>query len=230
MSILQDKPYVRQVPSHWKCLDWTPEVLAEILNDTKLTGRIASNSHDILDENGCDKVSAPLSAFLDMKKIWYCSYLRMSDMSIDPVQWSDIGLTDTGGDACLWVGSSGSGTALHRDSYGWNCVCQLHGRKLWKLAPMRTTDILSTRVPFEESTVWGRNYDIAQCADTLAFCLKPGDMLVIPPGWWHSVTSLDTSIAVNIWTSSPQTDNEAREIEAATRIVSQICKESKLIR
>ena len=60
--------------------------------------------------------------------------------------------------------------------------------------------------------------------------LDQGDMLIIPPGWWHSVRSLDLSISVNIWTPSPARDEKAREIEAATRIVSQICAKSGLVR
>jgi hypothetical protein len=55
-------------------------------------------------------------------------------------------------------------------------------------------------------------------------------MLIIPPGWWHSVKSLDTSVSVNIWTALDKSDILARESEAATRIISQICDSSKLIR
>ena len=29
--------------------------------------------------------------------------------------------------------------------------------------------------------------------------LEPGDVLFIPPGWWHHVRSLDTCISVNYW-------------------------------
>ena len=60
----------------------------------------------------------PKANFLKLEKIWYCSYLRMSDMNIEQLPWESIGLEDTGGDACLWVGSAGSGTRLHRDAYG----------------------------------------------------------------------------------------------------------------
>ena len=95
---------------------------------------------------------------------------------------------------------------------------------------METADILPTRIPFEESTIWGRNYNISNSPDALCFVLKPGEMLVIPPGWWHSVASLDTTVSVNIWSALPETDNKAREKEAATRIISQICKKSELIR
>lgn len=32
--------------------------------------------------------------------------------------------------------------------------------------------------------------------------LAPGDVLYIPPYWFHEVTSLDSSISVNVWTTS----------------------------
>ena len=122
MSILQEKPYVRQVPAHWSCLTWTPEKLAEIFGDETLSGRIGNNGQDILNENECEKMSARLSDFLKLEKVWYCAYMRMSEMAIDQLPWEELGLRDTGGDSCLWVGSAGSGTGLHRDAYGWNCV------------------------------------------------------------------------------------------------------------
>ena len=34
--------------------------------------------------------------------------------------------------------------------------------------------------------------------DTL---LRPGDMLYIPPGWWHYVQSLSVSFSVSFWWS-----------------------------
>ena len=76
-----------------------------------------------------------LTSSLTLALVWYCSYLRMSELNINPVPWEDVGLSDSGGDGCLWLGSAGAATGLHRDTYGWNCVCQIHGRKLWKLAP-----------------------------------------------------------------------------------------------
>ena len=57
----------------------------------------------------------------------YCSYMRLTELynvtDLQPIKWDDIGLSDSGGDACLWVGTEGSQTRLHYDAYGWNCVC-----------------------------------------------------------------------------------------------------------
>ena len=151
-------------------------------------------------------------------------------IDLKPINWGEIGLSDSGGDSCLWIGTEGSQTRLHHDSYGWNCICQLYGRKLWRLWPKNgTTDktILPTRVPFEESTIWGvETADSIKNEEYTEICLKPGEMLVIPPRWWHHVYSLDFSISVNIWSPNEATDPAQQEKEAMTRIMAKICADS----
>ena len=51
-------------------------------------------------------------------------------------------------------------------------------------------------------------------------------MLIVPPGWWHHVYSLDLSVSVNIWSPNNETDPIHREKEAMTRIIGKICTES----
>lgn len=29
--------------------------------------------------------------------------------------------------------------------------------------------------------------------------LEPGDLLFLPPGWWHALKSLDSAISVSLW-------------------------------
>lgn len=33
----------------------------------------------------------------------------------------------------------------------------------------------------------------------LSAVLEPGDMLIIPPGWWHAMRSEDISFSVSMW-------------------------------
>ena len=116
--LYRDSPYVTEMPKNWACLDWTPDKLAELLNNDDISGRIAETQKEILQESSCENISQPLRKFLELEKIWYCAYLRMTELEIEQVPWEDIGLKDTGGDACLWIGSNGSGTQLHQDAYG----------------------------------------------------------------------------------------------------------------
>ena len=115
------------------------------------------------------------------------------------------------------VRTEGSQTRLHRDAYGWNCVCQLYGRKRWRLWP-KSASILATRVPYEESTIWGfESPDVKN--EVLDFCLAPGEMLIIPPGWWHHVRSLDLSVSINIWSANETTDKYERNTENTYYII-----------
>lgn len=43
-----------------------------------------------------------------------------------------------------------------------------------------------------------RFFETARPASLQAI-LEPGDLLVMPPGWWHSLKSLDTAMSVSLW-------------------------------
>ena len=34
--------------------------------------------------------------------------------------------------------------------------------------------------------------------------LTPGDMLLVPPFWFHHVETLEESVSVNVWSDSPE--------------------------
>ena len=65
----------------------------------------------------------------------YCDYTYMKhllndvegDMQLkDVVDWSQYGFEDEEGEDCaLWMGSAGSHTVCHQDSYGFNVVLQV---------------------------------------------------------------------------------------------------------
>lgn len=67
-----------------------------------------------------------------------------------------------------------------------------------------------TRVPYEESTIYSKfNFFCPTPEDEESIMkieknarlvvLEPGDVLLVPNGWWHYVESLDFSISVNVW-------------------------------
>lgn len=111
---------------------------------------------------------------------------------------SDIINSITDSRSTIWLGTPGSHTPLHYDTYSSNLVLQLAGRKLWKLwAPSVNCasshfPIDSVRMPFEESTVYS-NYDPRKnqtIAPDFEVILGPGDVLIIPKHWWHYVETV----------------------------------------
>jgi HSPB1-associated protein 1 len=131
----------------------------------------------------------------------YCYLRQLLDDECPPslIDWSRFSATATSLDTTLWIGTAGSFTPCHYDSYGCNWVAQIDGRKRWRVWPPHATPAMApTRVPFEESTVWSA-LPVAQLSGGFEAVLEPGDVLFVPRHWWHFVESLTDSVAANLW-------------------------------
>lgn len=86
-------------------------------------------------------------------------------------KWERLGFPEVTGDqTTIWIGSEGSSTPCHLDTYGCNLVAQLYGRKKWCLfAPSETKKLYPTRIPYEESSVFShvnvKNPDLNKTPD-----------------------------------------------------------------
>ncbi|KAK0182125.1 hypothetical protein PV327_000291 [Microctonus hyperodae] len=152
---------------------------------------------------------------------------------LSAVDWKYFGFDKGGKDSTLWIGSKGAHTNCHQDSYGCNLIAQLHGSKQWLIFPPDSGGILKeTRVPYEESTIYSKinffcpseedeEHIIKSEVDELLpklIILNPGDVLLVPRGWWHYVESLDTTVSVNVWLAL-DVDYEARIKEALVKLI-----------
>ncbi|KAG8287752.1 Cupin super protein [Homalodisca vitripennis] len=143
---------------------------------------------------------------------------------LETVSWADFGFPDkSGNDSTIWIGTEGSNTPCHMDSYGYNIVAQVYGRKLWVMFPPCKTSLLKpTRVPYEESSVYSKiNFtcglsDLQSVGEAHVVELSPGDVLVVPSHWWHYVENLTTAISINMWVPL-ETDHTSRLQEALVR-------------
>ncbi|KJE92708.1 hypothetical protein CAOG_03622 [Capsaspora owczarzaki ATCC 30864] len=114
----------------------------------------------------------------------------------------------------VWLGPAGAVTPGHYDGYH-NFFTQLRGRKRFVLFPPSDWDRVGV-FPFLHP-------NHAQCranlsspdvalfpelhqATGLVVVLEPGDMLYLPPLWFHMVESLEMSFSVNVWTDSDETE------------------------
>ena len=97
-------------------------------------------------------------------------------------------------------------TPLHNDPHH-NLLCQVVGFKYVRIYPCSAAARL---YPYEDGlTTNASQVDLDQ-PDLRRFpefkglpheeaLLCPGDMIYIPPGWWHYVRSLSVSFSVSFW-------------------------------
>ncbi|KAJ8491128.1 hypothetical protein OPV22_012849 [Ensete ventricosum] len=108
-----------------------------------------------------------------------------------------------------WFGPLGTVTPLHHDPHH-NLFAQVVGRKYIRLYPGSASENL---YPHEESMLCNSSqvdldnidYQEFPKVEGLEFIdcvLEEGEMLYIPPKWWHYVRSLSTSFSVSFWWSA----------------------------
>jgi Rps23 Pro-64 3,4-dihydroxylase Tpa1-like proline 4-hydroxylase len=98
----------------------------------------------------------------------------------------------------LWFGPKGTLTPLHHDLHS-ILFAQVFGTKHVKLIPPFDTAFVYPRKRFY-SGVDPENVDVARFpkflkATVLDVIVEPGDVLLLPVGWWHWVRALDVSIS-----------------------------------
>ncbi|MCQ0033460.1 cupin-like domain-containing protein [Burkholderia glumae] len=124
----------------------------------------------------------------------------------------------------FWLGPEGISSPLHFDRHE-NLNVQVYGRKRWVLfGPGQSHQVYYRQrrdLPVIFSPVDMTRPDLdafprlgdAQRHD---FVLEAGEVLYLPPGWWHFVTSLSDSINVNYWWWSPRALRTWARVELAS--------------
>jgi Cupin-like domain len=105
----------------------------------------------------------------------------------------------------LFLGAAGTGTSLHSDAYDGLCM-NLFGRKRWWVYPPTQTRLLRpirTLPGFRKSTLdprtpGGRALLRGRGARKIDFVVGPGELVVVPRGWFHFVSALEPSLSVRI--------------------------------
>lgn len=129
----------------------------------------------------------------------------------------------------IWSGTQGTFTPLHYDAYHNFFVC-LAGRKRFKLlAPVRWNEAFlfpamhpSARQSQKACSSLARHVRRRR----IEVVLTPGQVLYIPPYWFHEVCNLTPSIGFNVWSDSVWQFLEKRvAIESLPRVVppSKVC-------
>lgn len=117
-----------------------------------------------------------------------------------------------------WLGFQGVIAHPHYDVYD-NLYVMLQGRKKFHLfGPDETLHMyLHPRLHpgHRQAQVNFTALDLARHpraarATAVEVVLQPGQMLYLPPYWYHRVEALDSSISVNVWSETPETKLLAR--------------------
>ncbi|PIN23549.1 putative protein, contains JmjC domain [Handroanthus impetiginosus] len=115
-----------------------------------------------------------------------------------------------------WFGPPGTVTPLHHDPHH-NILAQVVGKKYIRLYPASLSEEL---YPHSESMLSNSSQvDLDNIDETefpkildlefLDCILEEGEMLYIPPKWWHYVRSLTTSFSVSFWWSNEGNSSES---------------------
>lgn len=108
-----------------------------------------------------------------------------------------------------WFGPVGTVTPLHHDPHH-NMFAQVVGRKYIRLYPAtvsedlypHTESMLSNSSQVDLDDYKADEFPKAENLEFVDCVLEEGEMLYIPPKWWHYVRSLSLSFSVSFWWSA----------------------------
>lgn len=151
--------------------------------------------------------------------VYYTGGLRTPSLSLDIQPSRDLFSSEEENLANIWVGEKGVVTHLHLDSYE-NFFIQVQGTKRFLFVSPEEVDKCylypSNHPSFGQSQIYPINPHPAHAAELSqqgAFAnateitvyevtVEPGDLLYLPPNWFHQVHTLEPSISVNFWSQS----------------------------
>ncbi|EGD77387.1 hypothetical protein PTSG_12738 [Salpingoeca rosetta] len=146
-------------------------------------------------------------------------YLSIETVKLDPALEDDleplqeaISLFPSRSSINLWLGQAGVRAHCHFDGYH-NFYLQIEGRKTFYMFPPDAVAHLGVYPFLHPQHAQAR----ANLTDPDVFAsitakhrpvvahLAPGDVLYVPPLWWHYVVAETPSLSVNVWTETKQT-------------------------
>lgn len=210
----------------WPVLDrWTPAYLRDTVGGAEVEyqgARDASPDFELYKDN--HKQVMPFDRFIDLvtsgeggNDAYITAYnnSRNGD-ALAPLQ-RELGTLDkflTSAPGMMWIGPRGTFTPLHFDLTN-NLLAQIVGRKrLLLVPPSETAKLHHNRHVFSDvhdlaDPARLERYPEAATAECIEVELNPGDLLYIPVGWWHQVTSLEFSVMLTytnfLWPNDPYT-------------------------
>lgn len=122
---------------------------------------------------------------------------------------SDLGLCALTISRCMiYATPDGKGTAGHFDQ-NINFVLQIHGTKKWWMAPNHhvknpmSRHTMGQPIDPELESYGTDSFPLAMPEDAQVFELKPGSLLFVPRGYWHSTEAEGDALSLNFTFTAP---------------------------
>lgn len=220
-TYLNRKPVlVKGGVKHLKAFEmWTPEYLLQKIGDREVTvNHSVTGEYDYAVDGQIKKIEMPLSKLIAYivsdekdKNSYYLQHSSIKKnfpkLHKDLEEPSIIKKTDNLEHVNLWLGGKGCLTQLHYDR-NQNFLMQFRGVKEITFFSSSDTPYLypiegeGQITSISEIKLADVNYDkfpLFKKAKPFFAKLEPGDMIYMPPGWWHQVKTVQWSISVNYW-------------------------------
>jgi len=203
---------LRQAAAGWPCRQWTLSSLQQALCGLDVPVAAMASGELQVGGRGLSMQNLPAQPYFSQLATGRSGYLMARFDELPASLVAEVPLPDVCRDAAfraskLWCAPAGTVTPLHFD-LAHNLHAQLDGKKRVLLYPPRPRRPLYPSPPWSGtpnfSRVDPRQPDLARYprfveARAEEAELEPGDVLYIPSGHWHHVTSERTSISVNFW-------------------------------
>lgn len=107
----------------------------------------------------------------------------------------------------LWIGHNNSKTGLHYDTDTRNFLCQLKGyKKVYLFTPNQSEYLYPSRkfdsgARCSQVNFWNvdtTKFPLFSQSKYIEIILSPGQILYIPPYWWHCVENIGTNVSISI--------------------------------
>ena len=161
------------------------------------------SSSDFFSRNCVAKGENVQRQFYDYVQGWVADF-EMLAADVEPLSWMSL-ISGGQGRHQVWLGcGAGAGSQTHFD-YSHNVVAQVTGSKTFVLTPpsednwrlLSDFPRLSPLVSFSKRNFSSRRNGQPQI-ESVAVTLRPGDILYIPPLWWHHVVVNEESPSLGI--------------------------------
>lgn len=171
------------------------------------TGKIQAHLPDVRDESSAIDVNS-----VDAQKVFNNGmgllFNQVQTTSPLLVEWleeirKELGLSQLSYGRCLvYATPKGKGTAPHFDQ-NINFVLQVHGEKTWYLAPNEhvvnplTRFTMGQEPDAEMQTYLEQEFPQEMPKEAQKIVLKPGSLLFVPRGVWHSTDAQEDALSLN---------------------------------